>query len=445
MARTKDMTVGTPWKLILSFFVPLFLGNCFQQVYNLVDTIIVGKGISDSALAAVGSTGSLHFFVFGFVIGLTNGVAIPMAQAFGSGDMARLKKVIAMGFVSCMSVGILFSLLSTVGSNFLLNLLQTPEDIFALARRYMIIIFGGLFITVLYNFCSCLLRAIGDSKTPLYAIVLSSMVNVVLDILFVIVFKFGVGGAAWATVLAQSISVLFCLFKLVRLEIVRPRVQDWKPDFKLIRELFMLGLPVGFMNSVTAVGGMILQYFVNGMGSVYTASYSACMRLFSFFEQPGMAIGMSMSTFVGQNYGAKKYDRIRTGVVSAGIMTMILSLSLGSLELFFPDMLVGLMLSDKATIALCRQLLPYGGGLLWVLGLLFVYRYSSLAMGRTVMPMVSGFLELFLRVVFCLILAKPWGYPGITFAEMSAWIGAALLLGIYYHYTMHQISKRKEA
>ena len=229
MARTKDMTTGTPWKLILSFFVPLFLGNCFQQVYNLVDTIIVGKGISDSALAAVGSTGSLHFFVFGFVIGLTNGVAIPMAQAFGSGNADRLKKVIAMGFVSCMSVGILFSVLSVVGSDFLLNLLQTPADIFALARRYMVIIFGGLFITVLYNFFSCLLRAIGDSKTPLYSIVLSSLVNVGLDILLVIVFHWGVAGAARATILSQGISAVLCLIYIIKkVPILRPLRNHWK-------------------------------------------------------------------------------------------------------------------------------------------------------------------------------------------------------------------------
>ena len=443
-AATKDMTKGTPWKLILFFFIPLFLGNCFQQVYNLVDTIIVGKGISDSALAAVGSTGSLHFFVFGFVIGLTNGVAIPIAQAFGAGDEDRLKKVVAMGFMTSVSVGLLFSVLSVVGSSFLLGLLKTPSDIFQQAKAYMIIIFGGLFITVLYNFFSCLLRAIGDSRTPLLAVIVSSLTNVVLDILFVIVLPFGVQGAAWATVIAQALSVVFCLWKLRKVPVVRPRARDLKPDFKLIGELFRLGLPVGFMNSVTAIGGMILQYFVNGMGSVYTASYSACMRLFSFFEQPGMAIGIAMSTFVGQNYGARQYGRIRTGVVSACLMTLILSLALGSLEFFFPDTLVGLMLSDKNTIHLCRQLLPYGGALLWVLGFLFVYRYSCLAMGRTFMPMISGFLELALRVGFCLLLANRYGYPGITFSELSAWVGAAVLLCIYYHFSMHQITHRKK-
>lgn len=429
----KDMTVGTPWKLILAFFIPMLLGNCFQQVYNLVDTIIVGKGISDNALAAVGSTGSLHFFIFGFVTGLTNGVAIPMAQAYGAKDTLRLKKIVAMAFMTCMAIGLIFSILSVAGSSALLRLLQTPQDIFTDARRYMNIIFGCLFVTVLYNFFSCLLRALGDSRTPLWSIVISSVVNVILDLVFVLYFHLGVQGAAWATVIAQILSVIFCVIRLARVSIVHPRRKDWKPDLQLIGELFRLGLPVGFMNSVTAIGGMILQYFVNGMGSVYTASYSACMKLFGFFEQPGMAIGMAISTYTGQNLGAKQYDRIRQGVRSGCIMTLIISLALGSLEVFFCDQLVGIMLSSREAIAISRQFLPFGGMLLWVLGFLFIYRYACLGMGFTVMPMVSGFLELFMRVLFSLLLVKPLAYRGIAFSELSAWIGAALMLMIYYH------------
>lgn len=440
----KDMTQGTPWKLILGFFFPLLLGNCFQQVYNLVDTIIVGKGISDQALAAVGSTGSLHFFIFGFVIGVTNGASIPIAQAYGAKDPTRLKKIVAQSGLTCISVGLLFSVLSVVCTVPLLKLLKTPADIFADAKLYMQIFCAGLIITTLYNYASCVLRAIGDSRTPLWSIVISSLANVVLDILFVIVWHWGVAGAAIATVLAQILSVIFCAVRLSKAEIVIPRRSDWKPDLKTMLGLIRLGLPVGFMNSVTACGGMLLQYFVNGMGSIYTAAYAVCQRFFGFFEQPGVAIGMAVSTYVGQNFGAKNLDRIRTGIRSACCMTLIIGLAIGSLEWFFPDTLAGLMLSDRATIRLCRQLLPYGGMLLWLLNFLFVYRYACLAMSYTTVPMLSGILELVLRVSFCLLLAGPLGFPGITIAEMSAWVGAALFLGCYYHFIMRRLYRAQK-
>ena len=435
----KDMTQGTPWKLILGFFFPLLLGNCFQQVYNLVDTIIVGKGIGDQALAAVGSTGSLHFFIFGFVTGLTNGASIPIAQAYGAKDPARLKKVVAQSALTCISIGFLFSILSVACTVPLLDLLKTPSDIFPDACLYMQIFCAGLFITTLYNYVSCVLRAIGDSRTPLWSIVISSLANVGLDILFVIVWHWGVAGAAIATVLAQLLSVVFCFMKLSKATAIIPGRSDWRPDMKAILSLIKLGLPVGFMNSVTACGGMLLQYFVNGMGSVYTAAYAVCQRFFAFFEQPGVAIGLSVSTYVGQNFGAKDLKRIRTGVVSACVMTLIMGLALGSLEWFFPDTLAGLMLTDRATIRICRQLLPYGGMLLWLLNFLFVYRYACLAMSYTTMPMVSGILELVLRVSFCLLLADRMGFPGITIAEMSAWVGAALFLCGYYHFVMRRL------
>ena len=444
-AAEKDMTQGTPWKLILGFFFPLLLGNCFQQIYNLVDTIIVGKGIGDQALAAVGSTGSLHFFIFGFVIGVTNGASIPIAQAYGAKDPARLKKVVAQSALTCLSIGLLFSILSVVFTVPLLKLLKTPSDIFPEARLYMQIFCAGLFVTTMYNFASCVLRAIGDSRTPLWSIVISSLTNVVLDILFVVVWHWGVAGAAIATVLAQILSVVFCLLRLHKTESVIPGRVDWKPDFKAILGLIRLGLPVGFMNSVTACGGMLLQYFVNGMGSIYTAAYAVCQRFFAFFEQPGMAIGLAVSTYVGQNFGARNLKRIQTGIVSACVMTLIMGLALGSLEWFFPDTLAGLMLSDRATIRLCRQLLPYGGMLLWILNFLFVYRYACLAMSYTTVPMISGILELVCRVSFCLLLAKRMGFPGITIAEMSAWVGASLFLNAYYHLVMRRLAKAQKA
>lgn len=429
---TKDMTIGKPSTLIINFFIPLFLGNCFQQVYNLADTIIVGKGISDDALAAVGSTGSLCFLIFGFIIGLTSGISILISQAFGAKDEAALRKVITMSILVCSIASLLITVISLLGAKSLLILLQTPQNIMKDALDYMQIILAGLIATVAYNYCSGLLRALGDSKTPLIAMIVSSVINVVLDIVAVVYLHWGVEGAAYATVFAQICSVIFCYLRIRKIEIVHIHKKDWNLDVKLIIRLLVIGIPVGFMNSVTAVGCMILQYFVNGMGSAYTAAYSAGIKIFSFTEQPGTTLGITMTTFVGQNYGAKKMDRLKNGIKFSLLLSLLLNISIGLVEIFFPQQLAGLMLSEPETISLVGQFLPAGGFCLWILGFLFIFRGACQGMGYTMVPMLSGFLELALRVCVILLLSATWGFFGVAVSEVSAWIGAELMLMIYF-------------
>ncbi|MGN1097289.1 MAG: MATE family efflux transporter [Clostridia bacterium] len=438
---TKDMTKGTPWKLILAFFLPMLAGNCFQQLYSMVDSIIVGKGLGDKALAAVGSTGSLNFLILGFITGLTGGVAIPMAQAFGSRDDRRLRRVIAMSLVVCGAGTVLITALSLIFIKPLMVLLQTPADILGNALSYMRVILWGMAATVAYNYCAGLLRALGDSKSPFISLIISSIVNVALDIVFIFFLHSGVAGAAVATVISQAASVGFCLLRLAKIPQITMCKRDFEINFNLIGNLIGIGLPVAFMNSVTAIGCMMLQYFVNKLGSDYTAAYSACTRLINLFDQPCMTLGMAASTFVGQNLGAGEIGRIKTGVRSCVIISLAMNIPLGLIMMLFPDGLSSIMLSDPGIIALTRLSLPVNGACLWALGLLFVFRSSAQSMGHTVVPMSSGFVELGLRMLFVIILSGSLGFFGIALADVSAWIGAMLMLMLYYFHVVRKLEK----
>lgn len=439
---TKDMTSGTPWKLILTFFVPMLLGNCFQQLYSMVDSIVVGKGIGDGALAAVGATGSLNFLILGFIGGLTGGVAIPMAHAFGAKDYRRLRKIISMSVVLCAVGSVFLTAVSLAGLRPLLVLLKTPADIIDDSFKYMSVILGGMIVTVAYNYCAGLLRSLGDSKTPFAALIISSAANVVLDIAFIVFLKSGVEGAAVATVISQGISVMFCIARIMKIDAVTEEKLDFKINLSIIGNLFAIGLPVAFMNSVTAVGCMMLQYFVNKLGSDYTSAYSACSRLINLFDQPCMTLGMAAATFVGQNMGAGRIDRIRTGVRSCVVMSLLMNIPLGIILGVFPMQLSSVMLNEPEIMALTRQFLPMNGSCLWALGLLFVFRSSAQSMGHTLLPMCSGFLELGLRAVFVNLLSPKYGFAGIAVADVSAWLGAMLMLMVYYFYVVKQARQR---
>lgn len=430
------MTEGKPLQLIVSFFIPLLLGNVFQQLYNIVDTIVVGKGINDQALAAVGSTGSIHFFIFGFVIGLTNGISILMAQAFGAKEYDRLCRVITMSVVLCFTVAIIMTVISFFGARWFLIRLKTPPEILDNALIYIRIIFIGIIVTVANNMCVSLLRALGDSRTPLIAIAGASLLNLVLDLILIMGFKTGVEGAAYATVFAQFCSVLFCISRLRKIDVLRFKKDHWILDYSLIGKLFKMGIPVAIMNSITAVGGMVLQYFVNILGASYTAAYSACMKLLVFFEQPGMNMGFTISTFAGQNLGAKKVERIGIGLRKCLMISTGINIVLGAFLILIPEKLASIMLSDPEIIAHSKEFLPIGGMCLWILGFLFIFRSASQGMGHTIIPMLSGILEFALRISVVLIVRKSLGFSGIAISEVSAWTGAAIMLIIYYFYVI---------
>lgn len=407
MTKTTDMTKGNPAKLILAFAFPMLISTIFQQLYGMIDTAIVGRGVGVSALAAVGSTGSITFLVIGFVSGLAYGFGILFSQRFGAADYESLKQTFAQSILVGAALSVAITALSIAGANALLKWMNTPDDIFSDASLYLITIFAAIPISLFYNLLSTALRAVGDSKTPLVAMIISSFVNIALDFLFVYAFKWGVFGVAIATVIAQGISCLICLRGIVKCDALKLKRKHFRRDQPLAMQLLRLGLPVAFMNSITAIGVMLLQSVVNGFGSLYVAGYTAADKLIIFLEQPGNTLGLAVGVYAGQNLGANRMDRIRKGVNAAIIISLILNASIGLLMYVGRDALVMIFLPAQDAAAV----LPISGMLMKTmslfmcpLGLLFIYRNTLQGMGDTRIPMISGIVEL-VRTCFCSHLA----------------------------------------
>ena len=444
--KPNNMTEGNSLKQIVLFFLPLLLGNLFQQVYSLVDSIIVGKGIGDKALAAVGASGTLNFLILGFVVGLTRGFGINFSQSFGKGDLKLLRDYISAAQYISSAVSVLVTFLCIASLKGMLTFLKTPSDIFSDAYAYFVVILAGIIVTVLNNLAITILQSLGDSKTPLTAMIISSIANIILDLLFVLGIHLGVIGAAIATVVAQAVSYIYCRIGLNRIpdlynEKTECRQRFSLPQLALCIDLLKMGLPVAFMNSVTAAGGMILQFFVNLMGSAYVAAYSVCMKFAGLFEQFGMSVGLAILTFVGQNKGAGKYDRIRKGVRQGLALCTIVNIPLALIQIVIPEKICGLMLSTPDTIGYCARFMPILGISLFALGWLFVFRYAVQGLGNTVVPMFSGFLEVAMRLIFGFTLGK-MSFTGIAISEVSAWIGAFIMLALTYLVQLRSLSRQ---
>lgn len=439
----RDMTKGSPVKLLLAFAAPMLLGNLFQQLYSTVDAMVLGRGVGVQALAAAGATGSIHFFVFGFVTGLTHGYSVLISQRFGAGDSKGVRQAVACSVYLAVLSSLAITALSLGFSRPLLQVMATPADIFEGALLYIRITFVGIGATVFYNVLASVLRALGDSVSPLVVIVISSIVNVGLDCLFVLVFRWGIAGAAWATVLAQLISGLLCLFVLGRMELMRFSRDELAPRPKTMGALLKLGIPVGLMNSVTAIGVMLLQGIVNSFGSSIVAAYTASSRLIGLAEQPGSIIGLSLGTYVGQNLGAGRLDRVRLGVRRGILMSLGVNLFISLTLVFLGRELTALFVSgaEQAIIDAAYPYLVIGGLMEWSLGLLFIYRFSLQSLGNTLVPLLSGALELGLRIGVVLFLSQAlhMGFLAICIADVSAWAGAALMLAIAYYSRMRRL------
>lgn len=444
MAYTKNMTEGKPFPIIFAYFIPILCSTVFQQLYSMVDTIIVGKGIDDMALAAVGATGAITFFIFGFIMGLGSGMAVLMAQTFGAGNYERLRKVITMGFISCGSVAFVMMLISLIVIKPLLILLNTDPIIMDDTLLYIRIIILGIPLTLIYNCLSGILSALGDSRTPLVAVVISSIINVVLDIAFIMGLGMGVEGAAIATLIAQVCSGIFCYMKVRKVPFVRLKKEDWKIDIKLILEQFKIGVPVAFMNSITAIGSLLLQYFVNMFGVYYTAAYSGSMRVTQFLIQPSTAVGMTISTYAGQNLGAGKISRIRQGVKEAAKITTTITVISSTLLIFAPRLLASFILTDPAIIDISIDYLRVCGIMMWSISFLFLVRNTLQGMGSTFVPMLSGILELVARVVMIFALVKYFGFTAVAMAEASAWLAAFLLNGGFLLVKMRKMRRESD-
>lgn len=427
MKRSKDLTKGNVSKVFLGFFFPMLFTNFLQQLYSFVDSVIVGKGLGDNALAVVGNISALAFLIIGFAQGVCNGFAVIVAQYFGGKDTSRLRKSIAISIKLAFLLSIILTVVSMLFLRRILSIMQTDIEIFDESLQYGNIIFCGLVVTMGYNICSGILRALGDSKTPFLAIIISSMINIVLDCLFILVLKTGVGGAAVATVLAQLISVMICVVGLQKISIIQLAREDFQGDRVLTFELLKNGVPMACMNSVTAVGCMMIQAYVNNLGVVYTSAYSACNRYINLFMLPAVTAGFAVSAFTSQNWGAKEYGRIKSGVRVGLWIGLVAYLLLGSFMMFFSRPLVQLLLSGNQTIELATVFLKICGSMFFLLNFLFVYRSTLQGMGRPLVPMLSGLLEMVVRILVIVFMLQEIGFRAAAYAEVLAWTGAFLV------------------
>ena len=433
MSTTRDFTKGKVSTVILRFYFPMLATAMLQQFYSFADTAIVGKGLGDNALAAVGNMSSLCFLIVGFSIGLSNGFSVLAAQSFGEKDFPKLRRTIAAMVRLGIAITLTLTALSMIFLRPVMKLLQTDPLIMGDSLTYGYILFGGLFATIAYNMSSGILRSLGDSRTPLTAIIISSLLNIALDSIFIFVLKTGVAGAAAATIFSQIVSAGFCLKKLTGIDILRADKAEKKAAPGLYLLLLKNGVPMALMNSITAVGCMVVQYYVNGLGVAYTSAYSACSRYINMFMQPACTAGYTVTAFTGQNFGARRFDRIRAGLRMCLLIAGVSYALLGTVMFFFPEGLAGLLLHGKEQIRIASQFLPITGAMLFAVDMLFVYRNTVQGMGAPLIPMISGILEMALRIGTISLLIGTMGFRATALAEVCAWTGALLMnAGAFY-------------
>lgn len=447
MAKTRDMTQGSPTKLILGFFFPILFGSIFQQVYNMVDTIVVGRYLGVEALAGVGSTGPLNFLVLGFCTGVCTGFAIPVAQKFGEGDYAGLKRFVVNAILtSCVLAAVITLVVSLLCRN-ILQWMNTPEEIMKYAYNYMIVIFLGIPVVFMYNILFGIIRSLGDSRTPVYYLVLSSLLNVGLDLLFILVFHTGVEGAALATVISQLAAALMCVRYIRHSHVLIFEKKDWHPEKSYIVKLLNMGLPTGMQYSITAVGSIILQTGVNGLGPAAVASISTGNKLLQLMGCPFEALGSTMGTFAGQNVGARKLKRINKGLLRSSILGITYSLLALLLVTLFADPMLQLFIGDgdASILADARRFVITNVCFYTALVFVQVVRFSIQGMGFSKQAVFAGVFELVARTVTGIVLIPAFGIVAAGYASPLAWIAADLFLFPAYFVLMRRLRKQMAA
>ena len=440
---TNDMSRGNPARLIISFMLPVLAGNIFQQFYNVVDSVIVGQFLGVNALAAVGSTGSVVFLVWGLVTGLTSGFSVILAQQFGAGDKKGLCRYEGASVWLCGVIGILMTVILMLGLNPILRLMNTPDEIFGETRAYLGVLFAGILITFAYNMLAGMLSALGDSKTPLLFLVIASILNIVLDIVFILYCNTGVAGAAYATLIAQAVSALLCVRHIAKkYEILKISRQDIHCSVSSAKKLLNVGIPMGLQFSITAIGTMIVQAALNGLGPVYIAGFSAAGKIGNIATQPFPSLGVAMATYTGQNMGARRFDRVKKGVSAGFAICMVCSVITGAAVYLFGPYMMKIFASGES-----GQMIEYGVEYLKIsawfyppLSLIFLYRNTLQGLGDGLVPMLGGVFELAARFGAILVLAEPFGYTGICFSDPAAWVMALIPLVPVYYCRMKKIT-----
>lgn len=427
------MTVGNPFALLFGFAFSLMVGNVFQQLYTFVDTMIVGKYLGVTALAALGATEWLVFVMFGCVQGITQGFSISMAKRFGSHDEEELKKDIGGSIFLCLVLSVLLTVIGMALCKPILRLLHTPQDMMEMAQVYLRTLYGGVCISFCYNMPAAFLRAAGDSKTPLAAVSLAAVCNIILDLLFVVVLHLGVFGAAFATLLSQLFSAAYCLRAIKAGGFVRFERADLTIQPERMKRLLFLGLPMGLQNIITGLGGVAVQSVINGFGTIFVAGFTAANKLYGLLETAAVSYSYAVVSYTGQNVGAGDYQRVKKGFSAACVLGILTSGAMSFVMLTFGESILGCFLSGEE--AVLTQTLEIGCAFLkilaaffWLLYLLYIVRACVQGMGNTLLPMCSSFLQLAMRVGCAFFLTRRIGQAGVFWGEVFAWLLADVFL-----------------
>ena len=439
---TRDMTTGSPLKSILRFCAPLLIGNLFQQFYNLADSILVGRILGLNAFAAVGTTGALNFLILGFATGCCSGLAIPIAQSFGAGDLENVRRRTAQLVWLGFGLTALIRFICFFWTDDLLRMMNTPAEIFEDAYRYIFIVFMGVGATMLYNLSSAVLRSLGDSRTPLHFLIAAALVNVVLDILFMQYLHFGVEGAAWATVLSQLASGLACLvYMMKKIPVLNLHHDDMKPDWRRMGYLAAIGVPMGLQFAITAVGSIILQGAVNGLGAQAVAAVSAASKVHNVVAAPLETCGIAMATYCGQNLGAGQYSRIRRGIWSTTAAAMIYC-ALAFVFNYSAGRAVATLFVSPSEVMILQDVQKYlviQSVFYPMLAIIFIFRNGLQGMGYSNQAMMAGVSELIARALVSFGLVGSFGYLAVCYANPAAWLFADGVLLVLYARVMRRL------
>lgn len=440
---SNSMTQGNPLKVMLQFAFPLLIGNLLQQTYNIIDAAIVGQSLGAQALASVGASTSVQFLVLGFCMGSCTGFGIPVAKYFGAGDLKHMKNIIFNGAVLTAVIAVIITVLCTLLCPWILQVLSVQSDIYANAYSYLMIIFLGLPFTLLYNYLSSILRAVGDSRTPFLFLAFSAVLNIFLDLFFILVAGWGCAGAAFATIAAQAISGILCLIVIIRrMEVLWLSKENRVVRGDSITELLQMGLPTGLQFSITAIGSMVMQSANNGLGGDYVSAFTAGAKLKQFTMCPFDAIATSVSVFCSQNYGAGKIDRIHKGLRQGIAVGVGYGLFAGLILIFAGRPLSMIFVSKDASGVLdaSAKYLRCMGYFYWSLGILNVTRMVTQGLGHSGRAFFSGVMEMIARTIVSLGFVEAFGYTAICFADQTAWIAACCYIAPTCLYCLKKIT-----
>ncbi len=431
VSNVKELTEGSPMKLIIGFALPMFFGLLFQQFYSMVDTMIVGRYLGVDPFAGVGSTGSLNFIVIGFCTGFCSGFAVLVAQRFGARDYRGLRKMVANSIWLSVIFGVILTALMIVFCKPLLRLMNTPDNIFNYAYIYIVIIFAGIPCTILYNITAAIIRALGDSKSPIIFLAISSILNIALDYVFIVNFGMNVEGAALATVISQGVSGIICVFFMKkRFDILKMEQGDMKPELSYMVSLSGVGIPMGLQYSITGIGSVVLQTAVNGLGSLYVASMAAGVKISMLLMCPLDALGQTMAPYAGQNVGAGKIERVEKGLKSASICGFVVSIIMIGVVLLFRNQLIMLFMDEEngEVLKLAGRFLIINVAFYFLLTLVNTVRFTIQGMGYSSFAVIAGIFEMAARSLAGAILVPIFGFTGACVASPMAWLFADIFL-----------------